>query len=67
MSRCIACDKVLNDSELRAKTTLPDGTKVYRDTCNYCNNFVRNPNFTPKSIGDEFALDLNHKENEYDD
>lgn len=62
MSRCIACDKVLSDSELRAKITLPDGTKEFRETCNYCHNFVRNPNFTPKSVADEFSIDISQRD-----
>lgn len=62
MSRCIACDKRLNDSELRATITLPTGQRVPRDTCNYCNNFVRNPNFTPPEVSTEFGIDAHLQE-----
>lgn len=60
MSRCIACDKKLTDVELRAKVTLQDGTKVFRDTCSYCNLYVRNPNFTPQEVSTEFGIEAHH-------
>lgn len=36
MTRCVACDKNLNDFESTRKVVRPDKTFSYPDLCNHC-------------------------------
>lgn len=40
MSRCVCCNKLLNDRELKWK----DKHGKFRDTCQTCLNWIINPN-----------------------
>ena len=58
MSRCIACDKNLNDFESTRKIERSDGSIEYPDLCNTC--------FKETGLGNEVIViernDLNHYE-----